>query len=64
MSPLGKELCYEVGEGYKHEDIQYLLVSWQRVSSLRRNENLYSLTIETYFPVHLKPMFCETMRYQ
>ena len=57
----GIGLGYEFCKDYNNVDIQYLLVSWQRVSNLRRNENLYSLTIKTYFPFHLKPMSCETL---
>ena len=39
----------------------YSIVSRRRASSLRRNENFYSLAVEVYFQAYFKPLFCETI---
>ena len=41
--------------------MEYLIVSWRRASSLRRNENFYSLAVEVNFHAYFEPLFCETI---
>ena len=41
--------------------MEYSIVSWQRASSLRRNENFYSLAVKVNFQVYFEPLFCETI---
>ena len=41
--------------------MEYSIVSRRRASSLRRNENFYSLAVEVYFQAYFKPLFCETL---
>ena len=41
--------------------MEYLIVSWRRASSLRRNENFYSLAVEVYFQAYLDLISYETI---